>query len=109
MPDDSLRKNEHNDIRRNLDACRSEHHVWQGVAPAGKIELPDCFVRSALHVEQDDAEQPPDALQRSHRHAPAPKGVSRAVNGEKDPAPVEQNGGLDEREGGRVAAAVDEN
>lgn len=109
MPDDSLRKNEHDDIRRNLHARRGEHHVRQGVALAGKIELPDGFVRSALHVQQDDAKQPPDALQRSHRHAPAPKGVFRAVNGEKDPAPVEQNCGLDEREGGRVAAAVDEN
>lgn len=50
-PDNSLRQEEHRYVGRHLDAGRGEHHVGERVAFAWKIELPDGFMRPALHVQ----------------------------------------------------------
>lgn len=66
-------------------------------------------MRHTLSVQQDDAEDAPEDLDADDEHAAPPEEALGAAAGDEDAAPVEQDGGLEKREHGRVAAAVDEN
>lgn len=95
-PNDVLRQQEHENVGNNLDACRREHHARERVAFARNVEFPDGSVRDALHIQKNNANDPPGALDKADEHAAPPEDTSVSVQGDKNSAPVDQDGGLDQ-------------
>lgn len=87
-PDHLLRQQYHGNVGNNLDATRGEHDLGQVVAFAWNVEFPDCIVRDALHIKENDANNPPDALEAGNDQATPPKGILVLVGRDEDASPV---------------------
>lgn len=94
-PNDFLRQQNHDYVRKYLHTRRSEHDSGQLVASALKIKFPNRLVWNTLHVQENHARDAPSDLKCSDDDAAPPDKVVSSVGHDEEFAPVEKNGDFD--------------
>lgn len=109
-PDDALREQKHGEIGGEMDGGRRNLKVEKVETLAIDGEVPNLGMRSALEAQREDDGDVGGDLDEDDGDTTPPEGVTRPVAArDEEPAPLYENGNLEEGEDEGIADTEDEN